>query len=310
MSAWWIATAQVNTDGVAQITAERELSDDEYERLVSALIARRKILDRTAWHVVQSNFASFGFLEEQLMSHDSGATLNLRRDPDAIQVAVTTSVVNFLLAMRMYLDHSETELKRLDQYGGTTKFPSWKGVCSAEYDDYFAYRFLCRFRNYVQHVGLPINAWNLSTSLTHSDEVMAQALAGEPLSDIDTDTASTTTRIFLSESPADLIERFRNGWSTVKEDLESLTSEIDLSEQIHICMECLTRVEHAYRDAFQEELSQCVSAFAEIVGDLQDYTNPPLLLRWAQEGPRVTAEMMDLGIERFLEARFEQNCDG
>ena len=300
MNDWWIGTAQENSDGTPRFTGVRGLSDDEHERLTSTLVTLRNILGRTAWRVLQSNFVSFKLLEKQIMSHGDDAS-GLQRDPYAIQIAVTTSIVNFLSAMRMFLDHSETELKRLDREDGSTKFSSWQKTCEAEYDDYFAYRFIWRFRNYVQHVGLPVAAWNLDTSLTHPEEFVARALAGEPISDIATDKAKIATRIFLSESPADLIEKF-DSWSTVKEDLGSLTTEIDLSEQIHMCMECLERVELAYRDAFQMELSQCVSTFKGIVGELQDYAGRPMLMTWTQESPYVTIQIADLEIERFLEA--------
>ena len=301
MNGWSIAIAQEGADATPTFTEVRGLSDDEYEYLASALVTLRNILGRTAWRVLQTNFASFHRLEKQILSHGDDSTSGIRQNPDSIQIAVTTSIVNFLSTMRMFLDHSETELKRLDQVDGTDKFPSWKDTCSAEYDDYFAYRFLYRFRNYVQHVGLPVSAWNFSSSLKRSDEIVARTLAGEAPSDIATDRDELTTQIFLSESPMDLIEKF-DSWKTVKEELESLTTEIDLSEQIHICMECLTRVELAFQDAFQTELSQCVSTFSEIIGDLQHYASRPLLLKVTQESPLVTMEMMDLEIERFVEA--------
>ncbi len=69
-----------------------------------------------------------------------------------------------------------------------------------------------------------------------------------------------------------------------------------------MCMECLARVELAYRDTFQIELSQCVSTFKEIVGELQDYTGRPMLMTWTQESPYITMKVADLEIERFLEA--------
>ena len=143
--------------------------------------------------------------------------------------------------MRMFLDQSEAELKRQEKLDGIDRFSAWKTACSSEYDDFFAYRFLYRFRNFVQHVGLPISSWTISSSLKASDEIVERVLLGEPPINNEYNREELVTQIYLSESPRDLVDKF-DDWKTLKHELQSLTTEIDLSEQIHICMECLARV--------------------------------------------------------------------
>lgn len=299
MSEWHIATEQTGQDGTPAFVAERRLSNDEHERLLSAHRTLSDTLGRTAWRILQRNYLSFLLTERQLASSSTDSSTGIRSEVEAVQVATTTVIVNFLFAMRMFLDLSETELKRQQKVDGIDRFSSWKAVCSAEYDDYFAYRFLYKFRNYVQHVGLPISSWSISSELKDSGQIVARALSGESLLDYKPDPEDVVTRILLSESPRDLIEKYGDWGSALREELESLTTEIDLSEQIHICMECLERVQIAYQDAFMAELSQAVDDFKAIVGDVAAYTGPPLLLRVEQNPPRYTMEITDLEIAWF-----------
>ncbi|MDE0437653.1 MAG: hypothetical protein OXJ36_04560 [bacterium] len=222
-------------------------------------------------------------------------------DPSAYQVPITASVLNFLAAMRMFLDQSECELKRLDKVDNGNRYFAWKSACSSEYDDYFAYRFLYRFRNYVQHVGLPLSNWDISISLAHSEELVRRASSGELLLDDVSGADAKVITILLGESPTDLVRNF-NRWSTVKADLQSLTVEIDLAEQIHIVFECLSRIDHVFREQFTEELSLGVNTFTEIVGSLTDYTSRPQLGKITRDRPLIKLDLMELEIERFLHA--------
>ena len=100
---------------------------------------------------------------------------------------------------------------------------------------------------------------------------------------------------------SDLIKNYKK-WSTVKAELESLTTEIDLSEQIHMVMECLTRIAEAFQEQFKEELLQGVNDFKTIIGNFEDYPSRPFLAKIFEERPVFNIEMMDLEFERFLQA--------
>ena len=299
--AWSIATSELQSDGTLSFTPVRQLSEDEHDSLTSAIVELRDMLGRTTWEVLRSNYASFRVLGQEL----SGSSLLPPRD--AVQVAITTSIVNFLTAMRMYLDHTKVELKRADKADGNIRWATWHQACSAEYDDYFAYRFLYKFRNYVQHVGLPVSAWEISSALERSDEFTARAAAGEPILNDGEDPGRVVTKITFCESPSSLISKYDRWSVAVKSDLESLATEIDLSEQIDIGMECLARVEQSYLDVCAPELTRHVQCFKAIVGDLHAYPGRPCLLKHEQQGPvpigsPITFEIADLEIERFLQA--------
>ncbi|MDP9176276.1 MAG: hypothetical protein M3O61_01210 [Gemmatimonadota bacterium] len=74
------------------------------------------------------------------------------------------ALVNFLTAMRLYLDHTETRLKR--RYGNKAPVVrAFTTAASREFDDSAAYRILYKLRNYVQHCGLPVNTAGVASKM-------------------------------------------------------------------------------------------------------------------------------------------------
>ena len=302
MSYWSLAVSELDGDGAPVFKATRRLSDDEFERLSAANAAFRKILGQTTWSVLQYNYSCFVLLERQLTEDVAAYSPTAHIHLEAVQVPIVASVVNFLTAMRMFLDQSATELKRLDKADSGNRHSAWKRACASEYDDYFAYRFLYKLRNYVQHVGLPLSAVEISVPSKQPEELVRRTLLGESPLDHKGDPKEAVTQVFLGESPSDLIKNY-NRWSNVKAELEGLTTEIDLSEQIRVVMECLSRILQAFQEQFKVELELGVSDFKQIVGNLEDYGNSlPLLAEITRDHPLITIGIMDLEIERFLQA--------
>ena len=301
MSYWALAVNELREDGEPTLNATRRLSDDEVERLSAANKVFRRALGQTTWSVLQYNYSCFALLEQQLRDDIAARSTTVPIHADIIQVPIVASVVNFLNSMHMFLGQTQTELDRLDKTDHGSRCSAWNQVRSSEHDDYFAYRFLYRFRNYVQHVGLPLSIWNISVSLKQSDELVRRAVSEEPMPDNLDDSRAVIVQILLGESPSDLIKNYKK-WSTVKPELESLTTEIDLSEQIHMVMECLTRLAEAYQEQFKVELLQGVNDFQKIVGNFEDYQNRPFLAKISENRPVFEIEMTDLEFERFSQA--------
>lgn len=112
---------------------------------------------------------------------------------NSIMLIINRRVLNYLTTFRTYLDHAERLLKH--EFGKESEqFEEFKKVCSREYDDYFAYRFLYKLRNYAQHCGMPVGSVNLNakeitggvehTLLVHLDRdklLTAKDLWGKPV---------------------------------------------------------------------------------------------------------------------------------
>lgn len=300
MSHWSLVVWEYGGEGVPHVKAIRSLSGDEHEGLSTANEAFRRILGQTTWSIVQYNYSCVVLLERQIIQNLTSRS-SVRNEPEAYQVPIMASVLNFLAAMRMFLDQSEGELKRLDKADNGSRYSLWHRACTSEYDDYFAYRFLYKFRNYVQHVGLPLSSGSISVSLAHPEEVARRVRAGETAQD-DQSADAMVVKILLGESPTDLVRNYDSWSASVRADLQSLTTEIDLSEQIHVVMECLARVARAYQEQFAGELSVGVRTFKEILGDLADYPSRPQLAKIEPDGRLIGMQLQKLEIERFLQA--------
>lgn len=278
MSEWHIATLGWGADGEARLDAIRVLADDEHSRTQDALRLLDEVLDRVLWRVLKHNYANCQALGRQIVEMLDRRDTPTHKSRDAGMTLAVSAVMNFLTAMHMYLDQTERDLKHRDQDDGSERFDGWRSVCAAEYDDHFAYRFLYRFRNYVLHRGLPISNSAVTKTAPSPESPTA---AGVP-----------TTRVFLGESPQSLIEQY-DGWSAVKSDLASLTTPIDVVEQIEIAMECLVRVEQAYIEALRPELGGAAEVLKQVLGYPDSYEGALHLIR-VPEGVEASTLKLDI----------------
>jgi hypothetical protein len=73
-------------------------------------------------------------------------------------------IMNLLTAVRTFLDHTERNLTH--RHGkDSEQFQAFKKATAEAYDSSFAYRFLYKLRNYVQHRGMPIGKMSINTQL-------------------------------------------------------------------------------------------------------------------------------------------------
>ena len=243
--------------------------------------ASRRCSGRTTFSVLSQNYRTFCALEQDLIARVTSAEPSELTNPELLNTSLITGVVNYLTSMRMFLDHSEADLRRRDKQDGRNRFVTWEVACNAEYNDYFGYRFLYRFRNYIQHVGLPLSVTTFSSTLGHDGRIVGG--------------------VFLGEAPEHLLEEF-DGWSAVGAELKALSIDLDLSEQVHVSMECLTRIAEALMVVDKPELAESVVTFRAIIGDLNDYVGTPHLVQFAGNDEQPVFRVAYLDIERFRAA--------
>lgn len=133
-------------------------------------------------------------------------------------------VLNFLGAVRTFLDHLHTKLKR-SFGGGSAQLEFFKSLTAHQFDTSFSYRFLYKLRNYTQHCGMP----PVKFSVEHKP--------GESVSvGLDLDVG-----VLLSEY---------DGWgSLVKADLLALDARLSVIEMLR---ENLLAVVNIYLDVYKE----------------------------------------------------------
>ena len=145
-----------------------DIPESDFEKAQEAISAFPIFIrDAQMFNILSRNFTelistddlfhrmSFEQLQEGLHSND-------------ILVELNRAFVNFLLSMRLWLDHVETRLVR--RYSKSSKqYQAFKATCAAAYDAHVSYRFLYELRNYAQHCGLPINSVNTGGKLISQD---------------------------------------------------------------------------------------------------------------------------------------------
>jgi len=99
-------------------------------------------------------------LAEAATKLESHQTLDEARK--AIDFSLNRHLLNFLGAMRFFLDHTQTRLTR--HYGDDSPpLRSFKARAAQAYDTEFAYRFTYKLRNYAQHCAMPIGHVQIET---------------------------------------------------------------------------------------------------------------------------------------------------
>ena len=87
---------------------------------------------------------------------------------DEIVFNLNRCLLNFLMSIRVFLDHSEHNIKK--NYGkDSERYKTFQRITSRCYDRYFSYRFLYKLRNYVQHCGMPVGNIKLYSGLDETE---------------------------------------------------------------------------------------------------------------------------------------------
>lgn len=181
----------------------------------------------------------------------------LRRN--ILSLDINRVLLNFLASVRMYLDHTETYIKR--RYGDNS--PNWmnyKDACSKAYDEIFSYRFLSQLRNYAQHCGLPVNYFHVKSGRT--PERIGEA-SPELIFGLERDFA---------------LRDFK--WKKLHQELAQKTDVIEVDEHVHILMESIRQINQVFAEdelaylrpkaAYVDELAKRFG-FSDEAGELGIY---------------------------------------
>jgi hypothetical protein len=150
-------------------------------------------------------------------------------------------LLNLLASVRMYLDHTETSIKR--RYGGASQnWVNFKQACSRAYDGLFSYRFLYKLRNYAQHCGLPLNSFSASVK-EHPER------AGEPYHELN----------FGLER--DIALREYNWGKQLNPELALQPELIEVDQHVHLLMQSIRQINRVFA---KDELASLQSDAAHI----------------------------------------------
>lgn len=84
---------------------------------------------------------------------------------DSVKLNTNRHLLNYLFSFRTYIDHLETFIKR--EYGKqSNEVKEFKTLTANIHDENLAYRFFYNLRNYSQHCGLPIDIFEIQSSIS------------------------------------------------------------------------------------------------------------------------------------------------
>lgn len=220
-----------------------EISADEYERLSDAIASITRLNAGFHYKLVERNY-----LELKSIHQFVTITLSLGRDfatPNRRKFAeaLMTSLVNWLTAMRLFLDHEETALKR--RFGrDSPQVARFKSSTAAAYDARVGYRFAYRFRNFVQHCGLPLSRIEIG-----------------PVTEAGTRAKQAVDLVLDRDELLDAFE----GWGPVEADLRAMPPTFGLLPFAAAAMDGLREVHRACTDlGVDEALERCGEVVAAV----------------------------------------------
>jgi len=172
----------------------------------------------------------------------------LREGARQIDFETNRRFLSFLSAVRTYLDHTETRLKR--QYGDGEPFDSFKQACKNAYDGSFAYRFLYKLRDYSQHCGLPIG------------HVVVTASRSTPA-------GPDLKRVVLGFDAGDLLARGGDTWgAVVRRELAAMPTILDIEPILEEVALHLQRIDEATCTAERPFLTEAARPVIDLLSPI------------------------------------------
>jgi hypothetical protein len=250
--------------GEGQISEVRALSDSEYEEYGKA-VARllRFSSDQQLFTIVRLNYGDFLRLLDHYFSE---YTQNPQMDWSRVEMTVLNinrHLINFLSAVRMFLDHSETNLKEL--YGrDSEKARRFENACSDAYDNSFSYRFLYKLRNYAQHCGTPLGQVELGSKLVGTHPDVVQHLFA------------------IRFSRDELLKRYKLWGKSLAEEIRNLPSKFDIVPHVKEMMKHLENINLTRFEDDLPELLQSAKFVQNLIIETKDKPGLPCIL-WFEE---------------------------
>lgn len=197
----------LSTINAPDINGIRELSKEDFDKYSGYISTLTKLSsDENLFRIVELNYADLknkmdSYLKDYETSPDAGF-----EEFGHLMLNANRLILNFLSAVRTYLDHTETRLKR--EFGeNSEEYKTFKTETSTAYDNNFSYRFLYKLRNFSQHCGLPTG------SIHHNS-------TGD-------ENGKTINTLTLSLVRDELLSKF-DSWGTVKKELEQQDKTFDI----------------------------------------------------------------------------------
>lgn len=190
-------------------------------------------------------------------------------DMRAVQLEVTSALLNWLMAFRMFTDHAAKEISA--RFGSDSpELAELKRSMSEAYDDHVGYRVLFRLRNAAQHRTTP------PLTITVGEQLDPSAPGGR----------AAHASIGLER---DLLLARYDRWSSVADELKKMPERIGLLPLVTDAMNGVSKPLSVLLDLDFPDLQDSVSVLEKALDDLKDESGQPTVVKLTPEdGPPST----------------------
>lgn len=234
----------------------RGLSADEFDAFQAASIEmgrfrrKRQLLD-----LVNLNHQSFRSVMAELTSQFLANPAVLFERANSMIVQINCELLNFLSAVRTFVDHAETALKR--EYGkGSQQVAEFKTAASAEFDGNFSYRFMSQLRNFTQHCGLPLG------------ELRLNAASNPPSAEV---SSGTLEALFLRDY---LLTNF-DGWKMVEAELAKMPDKFPVEPHVEQVVASVARIDNTLVRVQSADLDRHLKLLESLANEVVNLPGSP-----------------------------------
>lgn len=224
MKLWRVGRGE---NGVTSIESVRDLSEEEaeaYLRSCQHLHDFERARDMLLF-VAESLEAFRAGIAEHRERMGIERTGPLNQDPRPRR-RLQRLAVDFLNAMRLYLDHRQTHLSR--RYGHESAvLAAFDGARRAVHDQEPVYRFAYELRNFAQHCGMPLQALRARQQLVRGE-------GG----------GTVLTEVFVGFSKQELLQEY-DAWRHGRAFIDLQPDEFEALPVFEQTMRCLWKIEEA-----------------------------------------------------------------
>lgn len=257
----------------------RRLSPLEASRVVrGAIELNRSRLGNPLFEIIRRNRDEFdAFLEQIVRNSDRRAR---ERSLALAPSECNRLIINFIASFRMYVDHYTIIFS--ERHGSDSDvFRAWKTRCSAVYDESFGYRFAYRLRNHALHQSLPIGTLTFTEAEYEPSEPATKRHFGNGLHRC----------LLLAFRTADLLRDSTKWWSSVAQEIEARSPEIEVGSVVKDTFDSATKL-HSFVE--EQEFRRLREHALGLVGLVQEVTQKlpgyaPTLLTRGTEDPAATS---------------------
>ncbi len=238
------------------IMTHRELSADEFDAFQAASMEvgrfRRK---RQLLELVHLNHQSYRSVITDLTSQFLADPAVPFERANSMVVQINCELLNLLSAVRTFVDHAETALKR--EYGkGSQQVADFKMAAGVEFDGNFSYRFMSQLRNFTQHCGLPLGELRLNaTSNPPSPETSSGMLEA----------------LFLRDY---LLNNF-DGWKMVKDELAKMPDKFPVEPHVEQVVASVARIDSTLVRVQSADLNRHLTLLESLAKEVESLPGSP-----------------------------------